>query len=148
MAAMYGILKGWLAVPDSTDWYPFPPRPLPSSPSLAKEDTDSPNPPVPTDAAIAGRPGKIVVHFDHGVTDLADPLRMAWIGHSAVKTLRAFVFQNHRPLPRSDQSPPNIILATTLELLYTVAPQRCSLPLSYTPRSLTPRNPYAPREMS
>ena len=47
MAAMYGILEGWLAVPGSTDWYPFPPRPLPSSPSLAKEDTDNPNPPVP-----------------------------------------------------------------------------------------------------
>ena len=47
MASVYGILEGWLSVPGSTDWYPFPPRPLPSSPSLAKDDTDRPNPAVP-----------------------------------------------------------------------------------------------------
>ncbi|MGD9622349.1 MAG: hypothetical protein AB7G47_20190 [Mycolicibacterium sp.] len=49
MAGMYGILEGWLVVPGSTDWYPMPPPPLPSSPSLAKEDTDSPSPTLPNE---------------------------------------------------------------------------------------------------
>lgn len=36
MAAVYGIVKGWLAVPGSTDWWPFPPPPLPETESFTK----------------------------------------------------------------------------------------------------------------
>ena len=36
MAAVYGILEGWLAVAGSTDWWPFPPPPLPAKESFAK----------------------------------------------------------------------------------------------------------------
>lgn len=52
MAGMYGILEGWLAIPGSTDWYPMPPPELPSTPSLAKEDTDSPAPRLPNEKPL------------------------------------------------------------------------------------------------
>jgi hypothetical protein len=49
VAGIYGALEGWLAVPGSTDWWPFPPPPLPSTPSFGKQHTDNPAPLTPGD---------------------------------------------------------------------------------------------------
>ncbi|PQM45309.1 hypothetical protein C1Y40_04534 [Mycobacterium talmoniae] len=40
MASVYGILEGWLAIPGSTDLWPYPPPPLPETPSFTKQQQD------------------------------------------------------------------------------------------------------------
>lgn len=53
MASVYGILEGWLAIRGSTDWWPFPPPPLPetetfhqSRPPESRPPGEQPPPPM------------------------------------------------------------------------------------------------------